>query len=416
MANDNFFSRLAKAWNLFRNKDPVRYGDAGQTYSYRIDRHHLTRGREKTIINAVFNRIAMDVSEIDIRHVRLDDNDRFLEQIDSGLNYCLSVEANLDQTGRAFIQDLVISMLDEGAVATVATETNRGNPFNSRSFDIAELRTAKIEEWAPQQVRIEVYNPYTGQKEQRWVPKRTTGIYESPLYSVINEPNSTMNRLIRKLSLLDSIDEQAGAGKLDLIIQLPYVVKSPLRKAQAEERRREIETQLKDSKYGVAYTDGTEKVVQLNRPLENNLLSQIEFLTDEFYAEIGFSKSILDGTADEATMLNYEKRLIKPILRIISEEMKRKFLTPTAITQKQTIMFFTDPFSLIPVSQLAEMADKLTRNEIITSNEVRQIIGLKPSDDPNADELRNKNISQSKEEIEAKMQPTEEGGENQNEV
>lgn len=412
MAKDSIFSRLSRAWNVFRNRDPdTGYRLSEESFTYRVDRPRLTRGRERTIVNAVFNRIALDVSDYGIVHVRMDENNRFKEEIDSDLNWCLTTEANLDQSGREFIQDIVISMLDEGVVAGVPIERK------VRTGDISSIRTAKILQWSASRIQVHVYNELTGKHEDVWVSKRETAIFNSPFYSVINEPNSTLSRLIRKLTILDSIDEQVGSGKLDLIIQLPFAVKSPMQKARADDRRKDIEDQLKGSRYGIAYIDSTEHVTQLNRPLENNLLSTVQFLTDEFYAEIGFSKTILDGTADEQTMRNYNNRLIRPCLRTIAEEMKRKFLSKTAITQRQSIWFYSDPFSLVPVAQLADIADKFTRNEIMSSNEVRQAIGMKPSSDPSADELRNKNISQAKEDVQPPATVgQEEEEENQNEV
>lgn len=390
-------SRLKHAWNVFMNRDPTYQNrDYGSSSFYRPDRPRFTRGNERTIVTALFNRIAMDCSAVAIRHVRLDDNDRYLETIDSGLNNCLSIEANTDQTGRAFVQDAVMSMLDEGCVSLVPVDTSF-NLLNTNSYDILTMRTAKVIEWFPQDVRVRVYNERTGHKEDVTLPKRTVAIVENPLFAIINEPNSTMQRLVRKLAILDAIDEQSGSGKLDLIIQLPYIVKTEARKAQAENRRQEIERQLSNSKYGIAYTDGTEHITQLNRSVENNLLGQIEYLTSMLYSQLGITQEILNGTADEKTMLNYNNRIIEPILSAIVDEMKRKFLTKTARSQRQSITFFRDPFRLVPVNDLSEIADKFTRNEIMTSNEIRQIVGMKPSSDPNADELRNKNLSQSKE-------------------
>ena len=391
----SFGSRLKHAWNAFFNKDPTRYyHDIGIGYSYRPDRMHFSRGNERSIITSVYNRIAMDAAAVDMFHVRLDENDRFLSAIDSGLNNCLTVEANVDQTGRAFRQDAVMSMMDEGCVALVPTDTDDdpGDGIQG-SFDIDTMRTGQILEWYPQHVRIRVYNERTGQKEDILMAKQAVAIIENPLYAVMNEPNSTMKRLIRKLNLLDVIDEQNSAGKLDLIIQLPYVIKTEARRRQAESRRKDIEDQLRGSKYGIAYTDGTERITQLNRPVENNLMSQIEYLTSMLYSQLGITQGILDGSADEKTMLNYHNRTIEPILSAIADEMKRKFLTKTARSQRQSIRFFRDPFKLVPVSEISEIADKFTRNEIMTSNEVRQVIGMKPSDDPKADELRNKNLS-----------------------
>lgn len=387
-------SRLKHAWNAFLNRDPTEYyREVGTSYSYRPDRVRFTRGNEKTIVTAVYNRIAMDVAAIDIRHVRLDDNGRYLETIDSGLNNCLSLEANIDQTGRAFVQDIVMSALDEGCVAIVPVDTT-DDPTRTNSYDILSMRTGKILEWFPRHVKVRVYNDRTGQREDITLPKSRVAIIENPLYSVVNEPNSTMQRLIRKLSLLDAIDEQSGSGKLDLIIQLPYVIKTEGRRQQAEKRRKDIEDQLAGSKYGIAYTDGTERITQLNRPVENNLMKQIEYLTSMLYSQLGITQSIMDGTADEKTNLNYNTKIIEPFLSAIVDGMLRTFLTKTARSQKQSISFFRNPFKLVPVTEIAEIADKFTRNEIMTSNEFRQIIGMKPSDDPRADELRNKNLSE----------------------
>ena len=386
--------RVRHAVNAFLNNESVRYSyrDVGPSYSYRPDRPQFSRGNEKTIVTPVFNRMALDVANIDIVHVKLDENNQYLEDMKSGLNDCFSIEANLDQTGRAFKQDIVMSMIDEGVVAIVPIETDK-NPDLTDSYDIYSMRTGKILEWYPAHVKIEVYNELTGKRETLVRPKRKVGIIENPLYAVINEQNSITKRLIRKLAILDAIDEQSGSGKLDLIIQLPYVVKTPARKQQAEQRRKDIEEQLTGSKYGVAYTDGTERITQLNRPVENNLMKQIEYLTSMLYGQLGISQSILDGTADEKTMLNYHSRTIEPIVSAIVDEMKRKFLTKTARTQKQSIMFFRDPFKVVTISELATISDTLTRNEIATSNEMRQKMGWKPSKDPRANELRNKNLS-----------------------
>ena len=384
---------LKHSWNAFMNKDPtVEYRDHGMGYSQRPDRPRLTRGNERSIVTAIFNRIALDVAAISIKHCKLDDNGRYLEDINSSFNNCLNLEANIDQTGRAFIHDAVMSMLDEGVVALVPIDTSI-DPMNTTSYDILSIRTAKIIEWYPRHVKVRVYNDRTGNKEEVIMPKDKVAIVENPLYAVINEPNSTMQRLIRKLSLLDIVDEQTSAGKLDLIIQLPYVIKSDARRQQADARRKDIEMQLSGSKYGIAYTDGTEKITQLNRPLENNLLKQIEYLTSMLYSQIGFHQTILDGTADEKTILNYNNRILEPIISAFVDEMKRTFLSKTARTQNQTIMFFRDPFKLVPVNDIAEIADKFTRNEIMTSNEIRQIVGMKPSNDPKADELRNSNLN-----------------------
>lgn len=403
-----FSSRLKHAWNAFMNKDPTRsYMDIGSCYSYRPDRPRFSMGNERSIVTSVYNRIALDVAAIDVQHVRLDDNGRFLEAIDSGLNNCLSIEANVDQTGRAFMQDVVMSLLDEGCIAIVPVDTTL-DPNTTGSYDIVTLRTAKILDWYPNHVRVRIYDEKTGLKEDVLLAKSFVAIIESPLYAVINEPNSTMKRLIRKLSLLDVTDEQTASGKLDLIIQLPYVIKTEARRQQAENRRRDIEQQLAGSKYGIAYTDGTEHITQLNRSLENNLMKQIEYLTSLLFSQLGITQSILDGTADEKTMLNYYSRTIEPIISAIVDEMKRKFLTKTARSQKQDIMFYRDPFKLVPVDSIAEIADKFTRNEIMTSNEIRQVIGMRPSSDPKADELVNSNISQPAEKVEERNQQEEE--------
>ena len=400
MGENSLGSRLKHAWSVFLNRDPTAlqrsYYDAGASYTYRPDRQRYTRGNERSIVTALFNRIAIDASEIYIRHVRLDDNGRFKEEMNSGLNNCLSLEANIDQTGRGFIQDAIASMLDEGSVALVPIETDL-NPFTTNSYDIYSMRTGKITEWRPEHVNVNLYNEKTGHRQDYLLPKKMVAIIENPLYAVVNEPNSTLKRLIHKLNLLDSIDEQSGSGKLDLIIQLPYVIKTPTRRQQAEERRKDIENQLAGSKYGIAYTDGTERITQLNRPVENNLMKQIEYLTSMLYSQLGITQSILDGTADEATMLNYYNRTIEPIVSAIVDEMKRKFLTKTARSQRQSIIFYRDPVKLVPVNNMAEIADKFTRNEIMTSNEIRQAIGMKPSDDPKADQLVNSNINQSNE-------------------
>lgn len=392
-------TRLQHAWNAFMNKDPtaVRY-DLSMGYSYRPDRSRLTRGNERTIVTAIYNRIALDTAAIDIMHVRLDENKRFVSEIDSGLNKCLTVSANLDQTNRAFIQDVVMSMLDEGVVAVVPVDTDL-NPTMTGGYDVLSMRTGKVVEWYPEHVRIRLYDEKSGRQREVVLPKTMVAIIENPLYAVINEPNSTMQRLIRKLNLLDVIDEQNGSGKLDMIIQLPYIIKTPARKKQAEERRKDIEMQLSGSKYGIAYTDGTERITQLNRSVDNNLMTQIEYLTSMLYSQLGLTEEILNGSANDTTMLNYYSRTIEPIVAAIVDEMKRKFLTKTARTKLQSIMYFRDPFSLVPVSQIAEIADKFTRNEIMSSNEIRAIIGMKPVEDPRADELRNKNLNQSGEEM-----------------
>ena len=391
----SFGSRLKHAWNAFLNRDPtITYKqDIGTSYYRRPDRPRLSRGNEKTIITSIYNRIALDVAAIDIQHVRLDANGRYIETIESGLNNCLTLEANLDQTGRAFIQDAVMSMMDDGCVALVPVDTDI-NPAVTDSYKILSIRVGKILEWYPAHVKVRVYNEKTGKKEDIIVLKKTAAIIENPLYAVMNEPNSTMKRLTRKLALLDFVDEQNSSGKLDMIIQLPYVIKSETRRQQAEERRKQIEDQLVGSKYGIAYTDGTERITQLNRPVENNLMTQIESLTKTLYSQLGINESVMDGTADEKTMLNYNNRTIEPIISAIVDEMKRKFLTKTARSQRQSIEFFRDPFRLVPVNDIAEIADKFTRNEIMTSNEIRQIIGMKPSNDPKADQLVNSNIAQ----------------------
>lgn len=393
----NIRSRFKNAWNAFSNKNPTsnnEYGYAG--YYSRPDRIRLSRGNERSIVTSVFNRIAIDVASIDIRHCQLDEDDRFQEYIDSGLDNCLKLDANIDQTGRSLIQDVVMSMFDEGCVAIVPTDTTM-NPNDTNSYDILTLRVGKIVTWYPSKVRVEVYNEQIGMKQEITLNKSDVAIIENPLYSIMNEPNSTLQRLIRKLVILDSIDEQSGSGKLDLIIQLPYIVKSEARKQQAEQRRQSIERQLSGSKYGIAYTDGTEKITQLNRPVENNLMKQIEYLTSMLYSQLGITQAVLDGTADEKTMLNYYSRTVEPIVSSIVDEMIRKFITKTARSQKKTILFFRDPFALVPVNNIAEIADKFTRNEILTSNEIRQIIGRKPSDDPKADMLINSNLNQSNE-------------------
>lgn len=390
-------SKFKRAWNIFMNRDPTSYQATsyfGSSYGYRPDRIRMTRGHERSIVTAICNRIALDVSSISLVHARVDENGHFLEYIDDTLHQCLTVEANLDQTGRALRQDIVMSMLDEGCVAVVPVEADF-DPDENSSYKIYSLRTGKILEWMPQHVRVRLYDERTGRFEEVVVTKKYTAIIENPLFAVMNEPNSTMQRLIRKLNILDAIDEQSGSGKLDLIIQLPYVIKSQARKEQAEQRRRDIEQQLSGSKYGIAYTDGTEHITQLNRGVENNLMSQIEYLTKMLYSQLGITESVMDGTANEETMLNYHNRTVEPILAAIADEMTRTFLTKTARTQRQAISFFRDPFKIAPVSQIAEIADKFTRNEIMTKNEFRSIIGMRPSDDPRADELRNSNINQS---------------------
>ena len=412
-----FFNRLQHGWNAFtNNRDPTLEYNTGPGYYYRPDRPRFTRGNERSIVTSVYNRIALDVSAISIQHVRLDDNGRFSSVIESGLNNCLTLDANMDQTGRAFIQDVVMSMLDEGCVAIVPVDTTI-DPAVTSSFDINTMRVGKIIEWRPKHVKVRIYNEKTAKKEEVILSKKEVAIVENPLYAVMNEPNSTMQRLIHKLSLLDITDEQTASGKLDLIIQLPYVIRTEAKKQQAENRRKDIEMQLAGSKYGIAYADGTEKITQLNRSVENNLMKQIEYLTNNLYGQLGITQTILDGSADDKTMLNYYNRTIEPIVSAIVDEMKRKFLTKTARSQGQSILFFRDPFKLVPVNDIAEIADKFTRNEILTSNEIRQIIGIKPSEDPKADELRNSNIAEAKQDrtLEKSVSESlEEGGKNQN--
>ena len=412
----NFGSRLKHAWNAFMNRDPTSYytNAGGNYYVHRPDRIRLTRGNERSIVTSIYNRIGLDVASMDINHCRLDNDDRFVEIIESGLNSCLNIEANVDQTGRALKQDIVMSMLDEGVVAIVPIDTTM-NPSVSGSYDILSMRTGKILEWYPAHVKVKIYNEKKGYYEELILPKNTVGIVENPFYSIMNEPNSTLQRLIRKLNLLDVIDDQSGSGKLDLIIQLPYSIRSQARRQQADERRDQIESQLTNSKYGIAYADATERITQLNRSVDNNLMSQIEYLTSMLYSQLGITQSILDGTADEQTQLNYLTHTVEPILSVIVDEMKRKFLTKTARSQKQTISYFRDPFKLVPVNNIAEIADKFTRNEILTSNEIRQKIGMKPSDDPKADQLVNSNISQSKDSVESIEKTNKEGEEIQNE-
>lgn len=412
----NLSTRLAHAWNAFTSRDPTQYIITGPGYSSRPDRPRLSRGNEKSIATSIFNRIALDVSSVNIKHCRLDKNGRYVEDIDSGLNNCLNLEANKDQTGRAFIQDVVLSMLDEGCVALVPVETTI-DPKSSNSYQIDSMRTGKITEWYPDMVRVRLYNDRTGEKEEILLPKNQVAIIENPLYAVVNEYNSTMQRLIRKLSLLDVTDEQTASGKLDLIIQLPYVIKTEARREQVERRRKDIINQLAGSQYGIAYTDGSEKITQLNRSLENNLLKQVEYLTNMVYSQLGITQSVLDGTADEKTMLNYMNRTVEPIISAIVDELKRKFLTKTARSQLQSIVYFRDPFRLVPVNDIAEIADKFTRNEIMTSNEIRQIVGMQPSKDPKADKLVNSNISQAKQDMSQTSSATEayeEGGYSQN--
>ena len=387
-----FITRFKHAWNAFMNRDPTRFDyEYGSGYSIRPDRVHLRGGNERTIVNSIITRIAIDAASTTIQHVRLDENGRFLEVIDSGLNNCLNVRANIDQTGRSFLQDMVQSMCDEGCVAVVPVDTDL-DPAKTDSYEIRSMRVGKIVQWYPNDIRVRLYNDRTGEKQEITVPKRTTAIIENPFYSIMNEPNSTMRRLNRKLSLLDITDEQTASGKLDLIIQLPYLVRSEARKKQANERRKEIEEQLTGSRYGIAYTDGTEHITQLNRSIENNLMNQVDYLTSMLYSQLGLTKGVLEGTASEEELTNYYNRTIEPIVSTIVNEFNTKFLTKTARTQKQTIYYFRDPFRLVPVAKLAEIADKFTRNEIMSSNEFREIIGMKASGDPRADELRNKNM------------------------
>ena len=387
-----FGDRIKKAWNAFRNKDVAPQFERYSGSFYKPDRVRLTRGNERSIVTSVLNRIALDVAAIDFKHCRVDEQGRYRETIDSGLNNCLTLEANIDQTSRALLQDLVLTMFDDGCAALVPIDTS-DNPNKTNSYDILTMRIGKIVEWYPNSVKVRIYNDRTGKREDILLNKNTIGIIENPLYAVMNEHNSTLQRLTRKLVLLDSIDEQNSSGKLDLIIQLPYTIKSQIRKEQADERRQEIERQLTGSKYGIAYTDGTERITQLNRPVENNLMKQIEYLTSMLYSQLGITQAILDGTADEKTMLNYYSRTIEPIVSVITLEISRKFLTKTARTQGQSILFFRDPFKLVPVKDLAELADKFTRNEILSSNEIRGIVGYKPSDDPKADQLINSNLN-----------------------
>lgn len=410
-------TRFKHVWNTFFNRDPTDdFKDVTISYSYRPDRLRLTKGNERSIATSIFNRIALDVSSINIQHCKLDENGRYISPINSKLNNCLTLEANKDQTSRAFIQDVVMSMFDEGCVAIVPVDTT-ANPSVTDSYDIYSMRTGKILEWYPDQVKVRVYNDRTGKKEDIKLPKSTVAIIENPLYAVMNEPNSIMQRLIRKLNLLDAIDEQSGSGKLDLIIQLPYTIRSEARRKEAEKRRKDIEMQLANSKYGIAYADATEHITQLNRSVENNLMKQIEYLTEMAYSQLGITQTVLDGTADEKTMLNYNNRTVEPIISAIVDGMKRTFLSKTARSQLQSILFFNNPFKLVPISQIAEVADKFTRNEILTSNEIRQIIGMKPSDDPKADQLINSNISQPNEVVEKytnSNENDEKGEENQN--
>ena len=395
MPEFTFTDRLKHAWNAFTSRDPTpnRYGFNYGVNSYRPDRLRLTRGNERSIVNSIYNRIAIDVAAIDLKHVYLDKDERYIKDADSGLNNILTLEANVDQTSRVFLHDLVMSMLDEGVVCVVPIDTSV-NPNLTSSYDILTMRTGKITQWFPEHVRVNLYNEKTGKHEEVTLPKKMVAIIENPFYSIMNEPNSTLQRLIRKLNLLDLVDEQSGSGKLDLIIQLPYVIKSDARRQQAEQRRKDIEMQLSGTKYGIAYTDGTERITQLNRPVENNLLKQVEYLTNTLYGQLGVTEDIIKGVADEKTSLNYYNGTIEPILATIALEFKRKFLTKTARSQGQSIEYFRDPFRLVPIDNIAEIADKFTRNEIMTSNEFRQAIGMKPSDDPKADQLVNSNLYQ----------------------
>lgn len=411
-------TRFRNAWNVFmNNRDPTfMRRDMGASYSYRPDRPRFSRGNERSIVTALYNRIALDVAACTIQHVQLDKDGRYTDVLKTGLNNCLTLEANIDQTGRALVQDIVVSMFDEGCVAVVPVETDI-DPTDTEAFDVLSLRTGKITEWFPKHVRVKLYNDRTGNKEEVVLPKSKVAIIENPLYAVVNEPNSTMQRLIRKLNILDAIDEQSGSGKLDLIIQLPYTVRGETRRQQAEEKRQSLEQQLSGSKYGIGYIDAAERIVQLNRPVENNLMKQIEYLTSMLYSQLGMTQAVLDGTADEKTMLNYNTRAIEPIISAIVDEFKRKFLSKTARTQNKSIMFFRDMFKLVPVAEIAEISDKLTRNEIATSNEMRQVIGWKPSKDPKADQLINSNINQAKAGNIQPVKPTEESkkeGESQN--
>lgn len=411
--------RFLNAVSVFRNnRDPTYvYRDIGVSYGYRPDRVRLTRGNERTIVTSIYNRIAMDVSSLVFQHVKLDEEGRYTETINSDLNSCLTLEANIDQDSRDFIRDIVLSMFDEGSVAIVPTETS-ADPSLTDSYKIYSMRTGQITQWYPRHVKVRLYNDRTGQKEDVTLSKRNVAIVPNPLYSIINEPNSTMKRLVHKLSLLDAVDERANSSKLDLIIQLPYVIKSEQRREQAEKRRKDIEMQLTGSQYGIAYTDGTERITQLNRPVENNLMKQIEYLTNMLYSQLGFHQSILDGTADEKTMLNYYNTTVEPIASAIVDAMRRTFLSKTARSQGQSIMFFRDPFKLVPVEQLAEIADKFTRNEIFSKNEIRQIMGRKPSKDPKADQLINSNLNhpeQAQKPVgETTKEISDEGGESQN--
>lgn len=387
--------RLKHAWNVLRNKDPTwSWRDAGPSYAYRPDRYRYTRGNERSVITAVFNRIAMDAAQIDLMHVRLDEDGRYTETVGSGLNRCLQLEANMDQGHRAFLQDVVASMLDEGVVAIIPTDMDDGAEDEAKGRDILTMRTGRIVAWHPKHVRVNVYNERNGQQEELVLPKDMVCIIENPFYAIVNEPNSTIQRLIRKLNLLDTVDEKANSGRLDLIFQLPYLVKTEQKRTQIEERMKSIEEQLTGSKYGIAYADASERVIQLNRPVENNLMGQVEYLTGLAFSQLGVTQEIMNGTADAKTMMNYYSRTIEPIISAIATEMTRKFLTEEDREKRETVTFFRDPFRLVPVNDIAEIADKFTRNEIMSSNELRQVIGMRPSKDPRADELRNKNLSE----------------------
>lgn len=403
--------RWKNAWNAFFNKDPTGYKvPEGSSYSVRPDRARLTRGNERTIITAIYNRIALDVAALKFQHIQLDEEGRFKDTVKSNFNECLTLSANIDQISRAFHQDAILSMLDEGVIAIVPVDTDI-DPHNTEAFDVLSMRTGKIVDWKPRHVKINVYNDNTGEREDIWMPKEKVAIIENPFYAVMNEPNSTLKRLVRKLTLLDFVDEQTSSGKLDLIVQLPYTIKTPVKQKQAEERRKDIEMQLTGSRYGIAYIDSTEKVTQLNRPVENNLLKQIDSLTSMLYSQLGISVSILDGTADERTLLNYYNRIVNVIASVYVDELKRKFLSKTARTQGKSVDYFTDPFKNISVGQMADIVDKFTRNEFATTNEMRQGMGMKPSSDPNADKLKNPNMPQEKEEKPTQTTPTNSGQE-----
>ena len=390
----DFGARLKHAWNAFTNPEEKTQWDLGSSYTTRPDRVRSYISNERSIVTSIYNRISVDSASIAIRHVRLDDNSRFIEEINSGLNNCFTLEANIDQAARAFRQDIVMTLLEKGVAAVIPVDTTF-NPNTTGSYDIKTLRVGDIVQWYPKHIRVSLYNDRTGLREEIVLEKRLVAIIENPLYSVMNEPNSTLQRLLRKLTLLDSVDEASSSGKLDIIIQLPYVIKSEARRQQAEQRRQDIEFQLKGSQYGIAYTDGTEKITQLNRPAENNLMQQVEYLTNLLFGQLWLTPEIMNGTADEKAMLNYTNRTLEPILTSITESLKRTFLTKTALSQKQSIEFFREPFKLVPISDIAEIADKFTRNEILSSNEIRQIVGFKPAGDPKADKLVNSNMPQS---------------------